>query len=208
MPCCKARSAENPRVGLVDLLSIAFLLHLVVALLIRTKGHFCNVESMHTKYTAVAVVTKHAFGANIVLCMSDLFERSFYFRCYCAVSVLHDCRSALLPSLTPPFFYPPPLFPSSLPLPLLPPFYFSLASPNPFSSPPLRPPVPSPPLPSLPSPLLPFRFIPPSDLSTEAVFVVDDDVSVPCEHLLAAFGVSFVRLRTICHIIYCQQSNE
>ncbi|CAN0549580.1 unnamed protein product, partial [Laminaria digitata] len=35
-----------------------------------------------------------------------------------------------------------------------------------------------------------FRFIPPSDLSTEAVFVVDDDISVPCEHLLAAFGVS------------------
>eukprot|EP00904_Undaria_pinnatifida_P003716 jgi/Undpi1/13345/HiC_scaffold_8.g03004.m1 len=32
------------------------------------------------------------------------------------------------------------------------------------------------------------RFIPPSDLSTEAVFVVDDDISVPCEHLLAAFG--------------------
>ncbi|CAN0463423.1 unnamed protein product, partial [Ectocarpus sp. 8 AP-2014] len=32
------------------------------------------------------------------------------------------------------------------------------------------------------------RFIPPSDLMTEAVFVVDDDIAVPCEHLLSAFN--------------------
>ncbi|CAM9836321.1 unnamed protein product [Ectocarpus fasciculatus] len=32
------------------------------------------------------------------------------------------------------------------------------------------------------------RFIPPSDLMTEAVFVVDDDIAVPCEHLLPAFN--------------------
>eukprot|EP00903_Cladosiphon_okamuranus_P008537 g8196.t1 len=31
------------------------------------------------------------------------------------------------------------------------------------------------------------RFIPPSHLLTEAVFVVDDDISVPCGHLRAAF---------------------
>lgn len=35
-----------------------------------------------------------------------------------------------------------------------------------------------------------FRFIPPPNLLTEAVFVVDDDIAVPCDHLLAAFGVS------------------
>ncbi|CAN0028717.1 unnamed protein product [Ectocarpus sp. 12 AP-2014] len=32
------------------------------------------------------------------------------------------------------------------------------------------------------------RFIPPSNLMTEAVFVVDDDIAVPCEHLLSAFN--------------------
>ncbi|CBN77922.1 Glycosyltransferase, family GT64 [Ectocarpus siliculosus] len=32
------------------------------------------------------------------------------------------------------------------------------------------------------------RFMPPSDLMTEAVFVVDDDIAVPCEHLLSAFN--------------------
>lgn len=31
------------------------------------------------------------------------------------------------------------------------------------------------------------RFIPPPDLATNAVFVVDDDIAVPCEHLRAAF---------------------
>ncbi|CAM9358382.1 unnamed protein product, partial [Ectocarpus sp. 13 AM-2016] len=32
------------------------------------------------------------------------------------------------------------------------------------------------------------RFIPPSNLMTEAVFVVDDDIAVPCKHLLSAFN--------------------
>ena len=35
-----------------------------------------------------------------------------------------------------------------------------------------------------------FRFIPPADLLTRAVFVVDDDIAVPCEHLNSAFQVS------------------
>lgn len=38
-----------------------------------------------------------------------------------------------------------------------------------------------------------FRFIPPASLLTEAVFVVDDDISVPCGHLRSAFQVRFLQ---------------